>query len=200
MGRHARTRLTALAGLAVLAAAGGSVALAGSDPGSPGAREARCQDQLAKIAARHGIGVAELQARIEARLLARIEAAERSGRIGAEQAATLRARVRTGSICAAFEHAPARRAARGALAAAAEFLGLSKAELRAQLPGTSLAALAERQGKSVTDLKAAMLAPAKERLAAAVAAGRITQERSALVLARLEKLVDRLAQRVFPTE
>jgi hypothetical protein len=96
-------------------------------------------------------------------------------------------------------HSRARIAAFGMLRAAAEFLGLDRAELRAQLPGTSLASLAERQGKSVSALRAAMIARANARLEKAVASGSITQARADRALERLEKLADRLAIRVFPS-
>jgi hypothetical protein len=84
------------------------------------------------------------------------------------------------------------------LAAAADYLGLTRAELRAQLPGMSLGALAARQGKGVAGLKMAMLAPAKARLARAVETGRITQVQASERLARLESLVDRLVAKTFP--
>lgn len=136
--------------------------------------------------------------RCEARLLARIDAAEESGRISHERADRLRDRVEAGDLCVR-RHLPARIAAFGMLKAAADFLGLDRAELREQLPGTSLAGLAEKQGKSVADLKTAMLAPAKARLARAVANGRISQARADVALERLEKLADRLATKVFPS-
>ncbi len=84
------------------------------------------------------------------------------------------------------------------LGAAARFLELDRKELRAQLPGTSLAALAAKQGKSVEALEQAMLARAKARLAKAVQAGRFSQARADRVLDRLERFVDRLAARTFP--
>jgi len=82
--------------------------------------------------------------------------------------------------------------------AAAGFLGPDREDLREQLPGTSLAALAEKQGKSVSALEAAMVAPAKQRLAQAVADGKLTQARADAVLERLEDAADRLAKHVFP--
>jgi hypothetical protein len=137
-------------------------------------------------------------ARCEARLLARIADAENAGRISPERAERLRERVDNGRVCAARRHLGARIAARGMLRAAAEFLGLDRAELREQLPGDSLADLAEKQGKTSAALRAAMLAPAKERLANAVARGVITQTRADAVLARLEKIAARLAAKEFP--
>jgi hypothetical protein len=87
---------------------------------------------------------------------------------------------------------------RGLLGSAADYLDLTRAELRAQLPGTSLATLTQNQGKTVAGLKAAMLAPAKARLARAAESGRITQARASKRLAKFENLVDRLVAKTFP--
>ena len=188
-----RTTVAALAGGAALLAGVGA-ALAGD--GSPD-RSARCEERLARIAEHRGISVAQLEAQIKARLLARVEAALEAGRITPERAAELRQRIADADIC--LDTRPAwRHGVRGMVAAAADYLGLSKAELRAQLPGTSLAALAQKQGKSVEGLKAAMLAPANERLAKGVEAGRITQAQADRALERLEDVVDRLVARIFP--
>ena len=191
-----RYAVAAVAG-AVAVLFGGGAALAGQAGG--GDRSARCQDRLAKIAERQGISVAELEAQIKARLLARVDAAESAGRITSERAAALRQRIAGGSLCPGRRHV-VRHGVRGMLAAAADFLGLTKTELREQLPGTSLAALAEKQGKSVDALEAAMLAPAKERLAKAVESGRITQAKADEALERLEQLVDKLVSKTFPTK
>jgi len=86
------------------------------------------------------------------------------------------------------------------LRAAAGFLGLDRAQLRAQLAGTSLAALAQKQGKSTADLKTAMLAPANARLAKAVAAGHVSQARADQLLARLGTLADALISKTFPAK
>ena len=175
---------------------GGGAALAASGDGD---RSARCEERLAKAAEKRGVSVEQLRADIEARLLARIDAAEKAGRISSERAAKLRERVADATLCGARKHVRARFAARGLVKAAAEFLGLDRAELRAQLPGNSLAGLAGKQGKSAAGLKAAMVAPAKARLAKAVADGRITQARANMAAERLDRLADRLATKVFPT-
>jgi hypothetical protein len=192
--RFDRTAVAAAVGAAALLAGGGT-ALAG---GGDGDRSSRCEERLARIAERRGVTVAELEAQVKARLLARVDAAEKAGRITSEQAARLRQRIADASLC---PRAPGvvRHGARGMLAAAADFLGLTRAELRAQLPGPSLAALAKKQGKSVDALKAAMLAPAKERLAKAVAAGVLTQARADQALEHLGRLVDRLVAKTFPS-
>jgi len=173
---------------------GGGVAVAG--PGD-GDRSARCDERLANIAEERGVSVEQLEANIEARLLARIDAAEKAGRISSERAAKLRDRVSEGSLCRAAHHRKARIAAHSMMGAAAKFLELDREELREQLPGNSLAGLAEKQGKKVADLKNAMLAPAKERLAKAVAGGHITQARADEMLEKLEMLADKLASKTF---
>jgi hypothetical protein len=81
--------------------------------------------------------------------------------------------------------------------AAAAYLGLTPAELRAQLEsGKTLAQVAAEQGKSVDGLKAAILAGAKTDLDAAVAAGKITAAQEQKMLADLESHIDDLVNGV----
>jgi hypothetical protein len=190
--RHTVGALAATA--AVLVGAGAALA---ASPGTAD-RSSRCEARVARMAERRGVTLEQLTTDVKARLLARIDAAENAGRISSERAAKLRERVTEGSLCGARHHAHARVALHGMLRAAAGFLGLDREELREQLPGTSLAALAEKQGKSVSALEAAMVAPAKQRLAQAVADGKLTQARADAVLERLEDAADRLANHVFP--
>ena len=189
-----RTTVGTLAATATLGIGAGAALAA-----TPADRAERCEALLAMAAEKRGVTVEQLQADIEARLLARIEAAEKAGRLSKERAAKLRERVEGLNLCGARKHVVAGIAFRGMLKAGARFLGLDRAELRAQLPGTSLVALAARQGKSEAALEAAMVAPAKARLAKAVANGKITQARADAALERLQKVADRLANRVFPT-
>ncbi len=109
----------------------------------------------------------------------------------------LKERIAQGSLCQAVTRSRAKLGRHRLLGAAAEFLGLDRAELRAALPGTSLSALAEKQGKSVAGLKAAMLAPVEAKLAKAVEKKRISQERADRLLDRLENRVDRIVARTF---
>ena len=193
-----RYSLTALAGAAALLVGGGS-ALAGKSGGDEGAGS-RCQERLARIAERRGVTVEQLQADIQARLLARVDAALAAGRITSDRAAKLRERIASLSLCSVKIRHAVRRGVGQALTAAAAYLDLSKSELRDRLHGTSLAALAVKQGKTVDGLEAAMLAPAKERLAQAVSAGSMSQMQADRRLARLELLVARLVSRTFPAK
>lgn len=191
-----RSFVVAAVGIAALLASAGT-ALAAASAGQDD-RAARCDARLAKAAERRGISAEQLEARIEARRLARVDAALRAGRISAERAAALRARISARELCPRPPLVRIALAHRPLLRAAAGYLDLRPGELRAQLPGTSLAALAQARGKSVEGVEAAMLAPAQARLARAVAAGRLAQARADRMLSRLEQRIDRLVQRIFP--
>lgn len=191
LNRYAVGALAATATLVV----GGGVALGAANDGD---RTTRCEQRAARIAERRGVTVDQLEANVEARLLARIDAAEKAGLISSARATNVRERMSDGSLCGAAARVRVKIAARGMLAAGARFLGLDRAELRAQLPGHSLADLAEQQGKSASALEAAMVAPANARLAKAVADGKVTKERAQAVLERLEQAAERLATHVVP--
>ena len=173
---------------------GGGTAIAGQ---SAADRGANCEARVAKFAEKHGLTVAEVEAKAKARLTARVDAALQAGRIAPERAAHLKDRIAQGSLCQRGHALEARLGRHRLLAAAASFLGLNRAELRAALPGTSLSALAEKQGKSLAGLKAVMIAPAEAKLAKAVETKRISQERADRLLDRVENRVDRLVARTF---
>jgi hypothetical protein len=80
--------------------------------------------------------------------------------------------------------------------AAAQYLGLSKHDLRAQLHGKSLAQLAVAESKSVDGLEAAMLAPVKARLDKRVAAGKLTADKEQAKLARISKRIDKIVNKI----
>lgn len=197
--RPNRGVVAALAGSAALVVGGGTAALAAG--GGHPSHQARCDARLTKVAEKHGMTADQLEAQVKARLLARVDALLKAGRISSDRAAALEKRISEASaICpgAVARHPLARPGVHGMLRAAAGFLGLDGKALRAQLPGTSLAALAAQQGKSLTDLETAMLAPAKARLAKAVGSGHLGQARADQALARLTTLADKLATKTFP--
>lgn len=173
---------------------GGGAAFAGQ---SADDKNARCEARLARVAEKHSVTVAQVEARVKERLTAKVDAALEAGRITPERAAMLKERIAEGSLCQGAHAFRAKHRRHRLLAAGAEFLGLDRAELRAALPGTSLSALAEKQGKSVVALKAAMLAPVRAKLAKAVGTNRISQDRADMLLDRLEDRVDRLVARTF---
>ena len=79
------------------------------------------------------------------------------------------------------------------LRAAAQYLQLERATLADSLrSGQTLAQIANARGKSVSGLEAAMVAAVKAKLDAAVLAGRLTSTREQRVLARVQKVVNRV--------
>ena len=132
-----------------------------------------------------------------------------AGRLTPEQGANLKQRIANAQglgIGARKRFADRQKAFRARIAKAkahapvADYLDLTRAQLRTELAGgKSLAQIAQAKGKSVDGLVAAMLAPAKARLAKAVENGRLTQTRSDEILARLTDAAKKLVQRV-PTK
>lgn len=87
----------------------------------------------------------------------------------------------------------------GMLQAAAAYLELTPQALAEQLrSGKSLAQVAEARGKSVQVLVDAIVAGAKTRLDAAVAAGKISSAKAAEILSRLKARVTALVTRSAP--
>jgi hypothetical protein len=79
----------------------------------------------------------------------------------------------------------------GPLAPAAKHLGLSNGALMKELrSGKTLAAIAKEKGKSVSGLESALVAPVRERLGAAVTAGRLTKAQEQHVLRMVTTGID----------
>jgi len=77
--------------------------------------------------------------------------------------------------------------------AAATYIGVDRTAIETDLKaGKSLAAIATAHGKTVDGLVAALIAPAKLKLDAAVAAGRLTAVREAILLTNLQTAVTKL--------
>ena len=90
-----------------------------------------------------------------------------------------------------------RRAARGGLLkTAATYLGVTNAQLVTDLrAGKSLAQVATAKSKSVDGLKQALLAALKQKVDAAVAAGRLDAARAQKLLERAPAHIERLVNR-----
>ena len=161
------------------------------------------------VAARLGVSPDRLRDAFKAALAERIDAAVAAGRLTPEQGARLKERIAKAKglgIGARTAFAKKHKAFVGRIAKAkgrgpaAEYLGMTRQELVTELrSGKSLAQIARAEGKSVDGLVAAMVAPAKERLAKAVEKGRLTRQRADEILERLTERVERLVQRVPST-
>jgi hypothetical protein len=192
-----RTKKKLAAGaVAVAALAGGGAAIAAEGLTTSEDQQAIIDDAAKKL----GVEPDALENALEDALAERLDAAVAAGRLTEEQAAELKERLEDGTLPLfggrglghhGFGlHGPA------SLDAAAEFLGLTQAELRTQLEdGKSLADVAEAEEKSVAGLKAALLAAAKEELAEAVEAGRLTDAQRDEVLERFEDRLDDVVNR-----
>lgn len=185
-------KIVVLGALAAILVIGAGVAVAGGALGND-------QDAFLNDAARRlDVTPAELKAALKGAYDDRIDAAVAAGKITKEQGAALKQRSAEGDLPlfggghgghgGGFgHHGPA------SLAAAATYLGLTEAELHAQLEsGKSLAEVAKAKDKSVDGLKKAITAEAKTKLDAAVKAGTLTQAQADELLARTTEHLDDL--------
>jgi len=86
----------------------------------------------------------------------------------------------------------------GSLQSAAAYLGISPAALGKDLrSGKTFAAIAKANGKSVSGLETALLAPAKAHLDSAVKAGRLTKSQEGKLVKMLTGGIDRLVTHGF---
>jgi hypothetical protein len=205
MSTSKRAVAVAIAALAV--AGGGGAAIAASQgSSSPEAFFDSLADHL-------GISTEELEDAAKAAANDQVDAALEEGRITEEQAERLRERIEEGDspflfgsplfgrpdfgppIFGGFHHG---RAIGTNLEAAAEYLGLTRAELRERLEeGQSLAEIARAEDKSVDGLKQALLRDAEQRLNDAVEDGELTRERANEMLERLRGRIDELVERGY---
>lgn len=179
----------------------GLLAAPSSSPSSspkPVAAGTYCETYRAAYAAALGVDVADLAPAAAKAAQAAIDAAVADGHLSAARAERLKARIAASDAggCAkvlerigtAKPDRPAAGVVQDGAAAAAKALGMTSAELRAELrSGKDLKAIAAEKGVPYATVTAAALAPVKARLDAAVAAGTLTQKRADKILAKLEK-------------
>ncbi len=197
MDKHRRIKLAA-AGVAALllvvalgatAAVGASLVMSSSDDS-----QAVIDDAAAEL----GVEPSALEGALRKALKNRVDDAVEQGRLTQEQGAELKERIDAGETPFLFggfgrfhgpgpDGGPHSRMLAG-LETAASYLGLTQDELRDQLRGgDTLAQIAKEEGKSVDGLVQALVEAAKKKLDAAVAAGRLTEERADLIEQDLEE-------------
>ena len=176
---------------AMLVAAGGGVALAGSETESPsGDSKAIIDDAADQL----GISPSELRDALKNALTDRVDAAVAAGRLTQDEATALKERIQSDDFPLLGRlHPRGGHVGRlGSLDAAADYLGVTEAQIRADLEsGKSLAQIARDRSKSVDGLVGALVTAAKERLDAAVTAGRLTRAQADEML---EDLQDRITE------
>jgi hypothetical protein len=181
-----RLKKSAVAAVAALSVAAGGTALAadGSSTTSPSAF-------LGAVAQKLGISTEKLQDATKAAAVDQVDAQLEAGMITQAQADAIKARIAAGNGFGLGGLGPGGPGGHrgpggpgGHLADAATYLGLTEAKLLEQLrAGTTLAAVAKAQGKTVEGLKAALLTSEKKELAQAVTDGRLTQAQADEMLA-----------------
>jgi len=183
-------RKVMLVGVAALAAAGGGAAIAAAT-GSPNDERKAVIDDAAK---QLGVTPAKLSSALKKALENRVDAAVAAGRLTKDQGEALKKRIESDDYPAlGLGFGLGHRGGPGGpgmhrgghLDAAAAYLGVSQDALRAQLEdGKTLADVAKAtKSKSVDGLVAALVADEKEKLDAAVKAGRLTQAQADMILA-----------------
>ena len=134
---------------------------------------------VADVAKQLGLETAKVEAALEQALENRVDAAVAAGRLTEAQGEELKERIASGDL-PLLGVGPGRGHHGGGhffggLEAAADYLGVTDTELREQLhDGSSLAEIAEAEGKTVDGLVNALVASAKADLADAVEDGRLT--------------------------
>lgn len=183
-----------VASMAALAVAGAGTAIAAST--GSGAGPTAFFDSVAKHL---GVSTDKLQDATKAAATEQVDAALAAGTITEAQAAAIKERIASGGGYAVGPGFGGPHRGGGHLDDAATYLGLTAAELRTELAGgKTLAEVAEAQGKTVAELKAALLASEKQELAAAVADGRLTQAQADEILAGAGERFDAMIAGTLP--
>ena len=200
MTRNAKLTILAAAGAAV-AIAGGGAAVAATGALSP---EEESQAVIEDAAEQLGVEPNALSDALKDALKARIDAAVADGRLSQEQAAELKERIDSGDSPLVFGGLGLRGFGHvghfghlAGLDGAASYLGVTEAELRAELEdGKTLAEIAKAEGKSVEGLVQTIVDSASERLDQAVEDGRLTRARADEIKQNLKSRITDLVNRV----
>jgi hypothetical protein len=156
---------------------------------------------LAQVAEAHGKTSAGLQQALVAARDARLDRRVALNQITQAQADQRLARFqdRVDELVNVVFRARGARAGGALLNAAARYIGITRRQLRQELPGHSLAQVAEAHGKTSAGLQQALVAAVDARLDRRVAGGRLTQAQADQRLARFQDRVDELVNRVWPS-
>ena len=163
--------------------------------------ELRSGKSLAQVATAKGKSVDGLESALLTAFRSKVQAVKAAGKLDAPRADRLlqRAPQLVERLVNAKPRARATRtkgARGGLLKAAATYLGLTNAQLVTELrAGRSLAQVATAKSKSIDGLQQALLAALKQKVDAAVAAGRLPAARAQRLLERAPAHIERLVNR-----
>jgi hypothetical protein len=188
-----------LGAAALLAAAGGGVAIAASQSNSPSQES---QAVIDDAAAQLGIPSGKLSDALKKALADRIDAAVAAGRLTKTEGDELKQRIQSGDFPlfgVGFHHGFGHFGPFHGLDGAASYLGLTEAQLRAELEtGKTLAQITADHGKSADGLVDALVAAAKKKLDDAVAAGHMTKAQADELLSGLKERITNLVNGRLP--
>jgi polyhydroxyalkanoate synthesis regulator phasin len=173
-------RKVVVAGVAVLAVAvtGGAIAATKADD-----RKAESQAVVNDAAKQLGVQPNELSAALKTALAKRVDAAVKAGTITKAEGDAMKARINTGDFPLfggghRGDHKGGLRI-HHSLDAAASYLGLTEAQLKAQVSsGKTLAQVAKAQSKSVDGLVDALVKDANAKIDQAVKDGKLTKDQA----------------------
>jgi hypothetical protein len=163
--------------------------------------ELRSGKSLAQATTANGKSVDGLKAALLAAIKTKVDAAKAAGKLTAARADRLLQRAprlveRVVNAKPRVRAMRAKGARGGLLKAAVTYLGVTNAQLVTDLrAGKSLAQVATAKSKSVDGLKQALLAALKQKVDAAVAAGRLPAARAQKLLERAPAHIERLVNR-----
>jgi carboxylesterase type B len=179
---------------------------------TPNARQQQAQQRadefIERLARNLGVTTDRLRDALKQTALEEIDRAQAEGRLTPEQAARARERINAGNLGGfgfGFGVGPGGKHGMGlgigriAHEELAQFLGITPEQLRTELPGKSLAQVAQAHGKTVDQLKNFIIQNTQQELAQAVQQGRITQQQADQALQRLRERIDDIVNRVHGT-
>lgn len=200
LSKHRNKLVAVIATLVVVVGAGAAVGATGAF--SPKEESDAVVNDAAK---QLGVAPADLTAALKTALKNRVDAAVAAGRLTQAQGNELKARIDAGNMPLlgfggpGFHHRGGPGGIHGGLDAAADYLGMTDAQLHTALEsGKTLAQVAKSKGKSVDGLVNALVADAKEHLAAAVKAGRLTQAQANRIQSDLKARITDLVNNAPP--
>jgi len=186
-----------VAGIGTALIVGGGAAFAARQLDSPQAESKAVIDDAAK---QLGVTPSALSNALKQAIRNRIDAAVAGGRLTRAEGDALKQRIDAGAVPFLFGRlGHPHFGAFGLLADAASYLGLTGAELRAELDGgRTLADVAKAHEKSASGLVDALVSAETKRLDAAVAAGRLTREREQSIVADLRQRITDFVEGTLP--
>lgn len=178
----------------------------GTPSAGSAARTQALTDYINRLAGNLGVTPDRLRAALQQTALAEVDAALARGDLTAAQAQAARDRINTGNVHfgpgfgRGGPGGPGGRDGRGGFGvsqdALAQFLGITAAQLRTELSGTSLTQVAQAHNKTRAQLVQFMLTTAQQQIAAEVQAGRLTQQQATERLANLQTRIEQQVDEV----